>query len=161
MQQPEHIRVERASRSMAALDFPTTLRQSLTSELAAVLAAGVEDMHDCVVLKSFHESAARTSVASCQDETGFEAFINHIHVEDYLPRDTPQSTVREQASEFVRQLADKLVAAHPERDFHIIVAISDSCTVRFHTDRPGQSWLSDDIEGYLDEAVMSLTTAPK
>lgn len=146
---------------MTSLGFPVVAQRELAPKLAAVLATGVEDVDGCVVLRAFHESTARTTIASCHDETGFEAFINHVHIEDYLPPGAAQDAVVEQASEFIRQLAGELRAAHPDRDFRIIVAVSDACTVRFHTDRYGQSWLADDIEGYRDEAVMSLTTAPE
>ena len=45
--------------------------------------------------------------------------------------------------------------AYPTRVFAIPIGFSDTCTVRFHTVRGDQpSWLSDDLEGYLEEAVM-------
>jgi hypothetical protein len=59
----------------------------------------------------------------------------------------------------VERLAERLERAYPDRRFHIIVGVSDSCTVRFHTGRPGKAWLADDIERY-PEAVMSITTGP-
>ncbi len=155
------MRVERANSRMASLGFPLPAGgagDELAPELAALLAAGFDEMDGCVVLRAFHHSATRTSVAKCHDETGFEAFINHVHIEDYLPDGTGEDDALMQASDFVRQLADQLAASYPDREFHVIVGISDSCTVRFHAERPGQAWLADDIEGYEREAVMSIST---
>jgi hypothetical protein len=49
-----------------------------------------------------------------------------------------------------------LGGAYPDKAFDIVVGVSDSCTIRFHTDRPGQAWLAEDIEAYA-EPVMSIS----
>ncbi len=146
------------NRRMAALQPPSVdalpVGRDLDAGLAAVLDDGFEQVAGCVVFSRFADSARRIGVAQCGDETGFEAFVNHVHVEDELPAASP-SDLLEEAGLFVSRLADQLKRAYPDEPFVVILAVSDSCTVRFHKVRTGQSWLADDIEDY-DEAVMSL-----
>lgn len=121
----------------------------LAPPLLALLALGFVEIEGCVVLAAFESSARHTSVARCSDETGYEAFLNHVHVEDLLPEGTPAEEVLTQGVHYVRRLAADLRAAFPERSFEIVLGCREgSADVRFHTVRPGAAWLSNDLEGY-------------
>jgi hypothetical protein len=95
------------------------------------------------------------------DETGFEAFVNHVHIEDVLPGATPSEALVAQAVLFARCLARDLSDASPGEAFEFVLAVGDSYTVRFNKSRPGQSWLADDIEGYEQEAILQLLVFPR
>lgn len=140
------------------LDTPERVRE-LDPRLAALLDGGFEDHGGCVVLACFTDSARRTSVAAFGDETGFEAFVNHVHIEDEL-RGTMESDALRQAVLYARRLCHELTVAYPDDAFEIVVAVSDSCTVRFHKVRSPQSWLAEDIESY-EEAVMTLLVSSR
>ena len=141
---------------MEALDLPgpdaISDDRELDPRLGAILDAGFEDIGGCIVLARFAESARGASPADLGDETGLEAFVNHLHIDDELAS-AAESEVLIQAVLFVRRLARELSAAYPDDAFEIVLAFSDSCTVRFHRSRPGQSWLANDIESY-DEALL-------
>jgi hypothetical protein len=55
---------------------------------------------------------------------------------------------------FTARALSRELARYPAR-FNIIVSYDgESCAVRFHKIRAGQRWLADDLEGYVDEAVL-------
>ena len=88
------------------------------------------------------------------DETGYEAFINHVHIEDLLPGAT-ESEIFRGWLRFADRLARELERAFSHETFDIIVTASDSYIVRFHNVRDGhKSWLADDLELHGDEGVM-------
>lgn len=124
---------------------------ALAPSLLALLALGFVEIEGCVVLAAFESSGRHTSVARCHDETGYEAFLNHVHVEDLLPEDPPGEQVLEQAVHYVRRLAADLRAAYPDRSFVVVLGVDEgSANVRFHTVWPGQCWLVDDLETYAE-----------
>jgi hypothetical protein len=52
------------------------------------------------------------------------------------------------------------LSALPGR-FNVIVSYDgESCAVRFHKIRPGESWLSADLESYVDEGVLVVEAGP-
>ena len=127
----------------------------LDDRLSVLLGDGFEEVSGCVVLSAFAASGRRTSVAACHDEAGFEAFINHVHLEDVLPEKSP-SDVEQQTMLFVGRLASELTRAYPAKEFVVIASIGDSATVRFHENRKAQKWLDDNLERYENEAVLVL-----
>ncbi len=140
---------------MLALDIlPLSSSEVLLDpRLDAVLGDGFQELRGCVVLAGLVASAAHVTVSSCGDETGFEAFVNHVHVEDVLGLTVSDPRVAAQAGGFTKELAAALERIYPDERFVVILSLGDSCTVRFHKLREGQAWLADDLEGY-DEAVM-------
>lgn len=91
------------------------------------------------------------------DKTGIECPANHIHLEDYVKLD-PLGQFR-QAVLFVKQLARLLGEVIPENEFQGNFE-RDSAIVGFHKVRAGEEWLSDDLEGYKDDALYVLTISP-
>ena len=112
----------------------------LAEPLAALLDDGLAQRGDCIVLARFADSENRRLDAErLGDETGVEAFVNHVHIEDELPpaTATPAETLR-QATRYVRRLTAMLETERPDRTFHIILSVSDSCVARFHTAAGGR-----------------------
>jgi len=146
---------------MVSLDPPKLTVADAASvldvRLAAALDGGFEEVTGCVVLRRFADSARLTSLTDHGDETGFEAFVNHVHIEDMLDDTTSQSELLKQTLAYAVCVAERLSVAFPAKSFEIIVSVDDSHTVRFTTARQDQpSWLADDLEGYEAEAVMAL-----
>ena len=132
---------------------------SLDPNLAGIIRRGFVELNGCTVFAQFQSSAQSVTVADCFDETGYESFINHLHVEDYL--DSSFSPLERVAQGFTLTsvLARSLESHYPSITFRILLSCSSSgCSVRFHTLRPGQQWIRDDLESYLDEALAVLTT---
>jgi hypothetical protein len=113
---------------------------ALSPELSSVLDAGFVEEKGCVLLASKARGSA--FARATEDETGYECFINHLHVEDLG-----------EALEFARLLHKALADAFTG-SFVVIVAYDGrEATVRFHRLRAGQTWLSENLEGYLDEGI--------
>jgi hypothetical protein len=113
----------------------------LSPELSSILASGFVEEKGCVLLASeTHDSVFDR--AAHQDETGYECFINHVHIERL-----------DEALEFARRLKKALVAAFVS-DFVVIVSFDgQKATVRFHRLRAGQTWLNDNLEEYREEGI--------
>jgi hypothetical protein len=113
----------------------------LSPELSRVLAEGFVEENGCVLLATeARDSTSSRTVA--QDETGYECFINHLHVKNLA-----------EALEFARRLNGALAKGFTG-DFIVIVSFNGSeATVRFHKHRAGQTWLNNNLEGYLEEGI--------
>jgi hypothetical protein len=58
------------------------------------------------------------------------------------------------------EAVSRKLAVMPGR-FNVIVSYDgDSCAVRFHKIRPGERWLSEDLEAYVDEGVLVVEAGP-
>jgi hypothetical protein len=116
---------------------------ALSPELSSVLDAGFVEEKGCVLLASKARGSA--FARDTEDETGYECFINHLHVQDLG-----------EALEFARLLHKALVDAFMG-SFVVIVAYDGrEATIRFHRLRADQTWLSENLEGYLEEGIAVL-----
>lgn len=117
---------------------------ALSPKFLNILASGFLEANGCVLLAS---EARTPTVAreSSLDDTGYECFINHLHVKSLA-----------EALAFARQLKSALTARFTEA-FEVIVSFDGrEATVRFHKNRIGQTWLSSDLEGYAEEGIAVL-----
>lgn len=126
------------------LNDPHTSEASLSSSLLDVLASGFVEENGCVLLASTGRQTAFTPALS-HDETGYECFVNHLHVEKLG-----------EALEFGRRL-DKALREKFTGPFAVIVSYDGrEATVRFHRRRSNQSWLSENLEEYQEEGIAVL-----
>jgi hypothetical protein len=142
---------------MAELGAPavgTASTVDLDPRLAAILADGLADIGPCVVLAHHLDAVAAAEIDSFPDATGFEAFINHVHLDEELALPAADPAVLAQAGRYATGLSELLATEHPGDDFVLILAVSDSCVVRFHKLRSGEAWVADDLEGYEHKAVL-------
>lgn len=130
-------------------------RIDLPAKLSDLLSAGVVDQDGCVFLAQLAKRASSASRSDFPDLTGYECFVNHVHVDDYVDDANPQ-TLAAMGVVFARGLCELL--SKRSGDFNVIVGSDDlSCSVRFHQVRAGEAWLNDDLESYQDEAIALLT----
>lgn len=116
----------------------------LSPKLSSVLPAGFVEEKGCVLLASEARDSAFTR-AGTQDETGYECFINHVHVDSLGD-----------GLEFARQLNKRLAECFTG-SFVVIVSFDGrEGAVRFHRRRAGQAWLSENLEEYLEEGIAVL-----
>jgi len=116
----------------------------LSPELSSALASGFVEENGCVLLAS-EASASVVARDAGQDDTGYECFINHLHVKSLV-----------EAVEFARRLKSALAACFTD-GFVVIVSFDGrEATVRFHKNRVGQSWLDSNLEGYVEEGIAVL-----
>lgn len=123
----------------------------LIPSLKSIANAGFVESEGCYLFHSLARKLTNAKRANFQDCTGYECFVNSLHVEDY-ENDEPLAQGILLVDEVFR------VWKASNSTFHLTAIISaDELTVvaRFHVKRSGEQWLSDDIEGYMDP-VMSV-----
>lgn len=116
-------------------------RPGLSPKLSSILNAGFVDEKGCVLLASEKRDSEfqRTAI---QDDTGYECFVNHVHVESLG-----------EALEFARRLKKALTSLFPG-DIVVVVSFDGrEATVRFHRLRAGQTWLNENLEQYREEGI--------
>jgi len=114
----------------------------------------LSEVGEFVLPKKQYEANKHVSPADLPDKTGYECFINHVH----LPFDRTGASLKSCLS-YAIALQKGLARIAKNRSFQVIVSVNDhECTVRFHQLRQGESWVAEDIEGYTEEAVLLLGT---
>jgi len=117
----------------------------------------LEIFDDCILLRNQWEVNKRhVKITDFPDKTGFEDFINHVH----LPFDGTNETLIP-CLEYAALLQKALMPLTQDREFRLIISLSEdkafpksACTVRFHQIRPGENSMSEDLEGYKSEAIL-------
>jgi len=147
---------------LASLDVP------LPPKLRKIVNTGLVKAYGCIYLKAMARAQGFTKTRTksgpidfgiFQDRTGFECFVNKLHIEDYDYKNPVAVGVS-----FIREVSCLLRKYFPERKFRWIIGVQDYsdvileggyqppgeliCDVRFHTLRDGEIWLLDDLDGY-------------
>ena len=137
------------------LDDPRALPQ----KLLALLAGGFVEEEQCVFLSVLKRETAVKRL-DFADRTGYECFVNRIHIEDYLENGgLPPLEMLGRGIALARELKAQLSRLHGAKHFRIIVAFHrPSCTVRFHTVRPDEEWVDKDANGHRAEAIAVFDT---
>jgi hypothetical protein len=141
---------------MSALLQRAGLRWPVVAHAIPGQLPALEIFTDCVLLKNEWEPNKHVKITDCFDKTGFECFINHVH----LPfAGTNESLIS--CLEYAATLQEALMPLTQDRQFRVIVSLpeDDDCTVRFHQIRPGEETMSEDIEGYKSEAILVFDVA--
>jgi hypothetical protein len=133
------------------------LSARLDKRLRLLLSAGLSNVGDFVLLSS-QKSLAHVKPEDFTDETGYECFVNHIHLTDHITESIEPLALLEQGLAFVKALAAELRGNSETEHFNIILTMEEGeCTVRFHKIRASQNWLSCDLDKY-EEAIAVLAT---
>jgi hypothetical protein len=128
----------------------------LAQELRAILDGGLVYRDGCLLLKSRLELTEPYSRERFHDETGYESFANHVHLDD-LPPSAGTCQLLAQALAFADALSVMETDAGISEPLEFIVAGDENgLTVRFHVCREGQFWLADDLNGH-EEAVAAIS----
>jgi hypothetical protein len=135
---------------------------NLSSELLKLVEPGVTVIGGAVLLKELEKLAKSTKPDNFPDLTGYECFVNHVHIEDYLSdAERGLNTLLKQGIALANKIVEELSSSFPDKPFKAIVAANESgCSVRFHLIRNGENWLSDDLDKYGQEAILVLETSP-
>ena len=147
----------RANRAMRQLLSDGALLRSaevLPHELAQVLGDGMRVVDDCLVVGKPDAVPRLDSVrAAVRDKTGYECFVNHIHLKE---RGDSVAALEDTVA-FCKRVSAEVVSVAPSRSVRFIISKNGKdWTVHFHTLRPDESYVSDDLEGYGEEAVLVL-----
>lgn len=111
------------------------------------------DVQGSVLIKRQFDRSKHIELTGFQDRTGYEAFINHVH----FPLDDDRESLLKCLS-YASNLQRELTAISAGRRFLIVFsAEGKNCVIRFYQVRPNENWLSDDLEGYEEEAILVLS----
>ena len=109
----------------------------------------------CFLLGAFARRP-HLSPADFPDETGLECSANKLRMEAMLDARLVSSCplLLLTAGLLTARALSRELSHHLAR-FNVILSYDgDCCAVRFHKIRAGQRWLADDLDGYVDEAVL-------
>jgi hypothetical protein len=135
---------------------------NLSSELLAIVEPGFIVVDGAVLLKTQEKFVNNIKPDNFPDLTGYECFVNHMHIEDYLgDAELDSNALLKQGIALANKIVEALSSLFPDKLFKAIVAANESgCSVRFHLIRSGENWLSDDLDKYGQEAILVLETPP-
>lgn len=123
----------------------------LNPELQPVVHEGWIKRDGCFLLATAAKHKTNATLSSFEDKTGYECFINHIHIDEYVA-----SHCAEQAIRLVYEVLNQWKLRRHRGRLNAIATFADeSAIVRFHYKRPGETWLAENLNGY-QEAVLEL-----
>jgi hypothetical protein len=145
-------------------DFIEPSSIAIPGPLSQLLAEGFMQESDLNLLCSLASQRASllNYLLNRDDQTGIEAAINEIHIEDFLVAQLPFFELARLGCDFAFALAKRLQDKIPNTRFRVIVSaiqhgetetVRDTCVVRFHAQRKHQAWLDENLENYRCEAV--------
>lgn len=114
--------------------------------LSEIAKNGFEERNGCLILKDFSKRCENTALELFPDKTGYECFINSLHIEDYSSGDSLDVAIG-----FVFYVFNLWGDYYGQSVINAILAAddeSDDVVVKFHELRSTESWLADDLEGY-------------
>jgi hypothetical protein len=129
----------------------------LPKELNEVIAGGVV-LHDgCYVLKEIFEANPHVHLDQYDDRTGYESFMNHMHIKDNGGSRLPV------AFAYLRRISELLQREFPDQQFVGVISSTRrgrDCVARFYAKHEGEPpLLPDDLEDYKINAVCLLDLA--
>ena len=139
----------RATLGNASLD-DFCLGAHLSDQLRALLGEGFTTFDGAIVFKVMSGTAERVKPENFSDLTGFECFINQVHVEDHLHGTLlDEMALLKEGVAFALAVHRQLHSSFADKPFTVILAATGTtCGVRFHVTRPAEEWLSSNLDGY-------------
>jgi hypothetical protein len=109
---------------------------------------------ESVLLQAEFARSMHITLKDFEDRTGYECFVNHVHIPWKKGRRSFLSVLG-----FIAAIKLSLDNYSVNKRFLILASFSDGeCTIRFHQVRQGEKWLADDLEGYKTEALLQIET---
>lgn len=128
-------------------------RIDLPKGLVEILNSKIKIVHNCYYFE--HVKVGGKCSLEFIDKTGNECFYNKIQIDEYCSEDVDKLNLMEIGICFSIKLSQKLIYS----SFNIILSYDgEYCNVRFHKLRKKESWLNQDLDTYLDEAILLIKT---
>lgn len=124
-------------------------RENNPEELRDMLCSGFFIKNGCVFLVSLAAKHRNVNEEDFPDKTGWECFVNSIHIDDYCS-----------SSYILNSLifVDDLFKKWRERNEGVLQAIVSSdefgANIKFHSLRDGELWADENLERYGDPILM-------
>lgn len=121
----------------------------LDHSLVEIAESGFRNKDGCFFLGKCFGIDTNTSANDFPDKTGYECFINSVNIDDYV-----DDGYLEQAVCFVRSVFSQWNKLRESKTLIAIVSLDElGLKVKFHLDRSGEQWLSDELEDY-EESIL-------
>jgi len=142
------------NREMSSLLKRMNIRVDDLDQLHTLESMPIISTNGCTVFQEEYERNSHVRLEDYPDKTGYECFINHLHRLYSSDRYSLDGTLA-----FVVGLSKSLALIDGSKRFLTILSIGEGdCTVRFHECRPGENWISGDLESYTEEAILLINT---
>ena len=146
------MRANRAMRQLLPDGMPLRCADVLPDEFTQMLGDGMRVVDDCLVVGK-SDTLPMDSVRAAMDKTGYECFVNHVHFKEL----GDSAAVIGYAVAFCKRVSAEATSVAPNRSVRFIISKNGKdWTMHFHTLRPDERYVSDDLEGYAEEAVLVL-----
>lgn len=123
----------------------------LPAKLLEVAKGGFCAFKGCSVLCALSNIDTNVDIGDFSDKTGFECFMNSIYLDDFVESN--------HVGYAITLIDDVFSIWHKERHQEQLSAILSSdemgTQVKFHVVRPGELWVSDDLESYEDALLVA------
>jgi hypothetical protein len=124
-------------------------RFSLAESLKKLASEGFTQVDNFVFLKHYYKANTNVNAESFPDATGYECFINSIHIDDYVSCD-----YLAQAVLFSRSLFQSFNDLELKSSLVCVMSMDElGLNIKFYLARINESYLNNDLNGY-DEAVL-------
>ena len=122
----------------------------LPAQLTDLLAQGFCKINDCFFLSSLATKKTIASNTDFPDKTGYECFINSIHIDDYTSSDYLAN------AHLFAELAFRIWHKEGQKGTLQAIISSDEfgASIKFHFLREGESWIDSDLSKYEDAILV-------
>lgn len=124
---------------------------TIDQQLAIILENGFIEVNQCVLLKYQYDLQSHISRADFVDDTGYECFINSIHIDDYV-----EANCLSQAIMYAQRLIEMWASLYRELPLEVIISSTDiGVNIRFHKLRKGENWINlNDLEKFQESLIV-------
>jgi len=125
-------------------------RRQLLSALSDLATQGVTERAGCFFLAALVDKGTNAVEANFLDRTGWECFLNSVHIDDFASSDYLLN-----ACLFVQSIFREWKRRGYPGIFQAIISNDEYGTVvKFHLLRNGESWIGSDLEGYEESILL-------
>lgn len=122
---------------------------SINRELHRIAQSGFEYVDGCYFIKLLSKISTNVALSDFPDKTGYECFINSVHIDDYV-----DNSYLEQGLLFVNEVFKSWKETKIDNNLVAILSLGEfGLNVKFHVERKGEEWISDPI-GEYKEGIM-------
>ena len=124
--------------------------KSLPADLSNHISMGFCKRNGCQLLSALSNKQVNVDLNNFPDKTGYECFFNSVHIDDYV-----ESNYLDNAFLFIDELF-KAWRQHDKNELLNAIVSKDEfgLVVKFHLERIGESWVSDNLEKYEDAILI-------
>ena len=114
-----------------------------------------------LLLDSLARRSPGATISTLGDVVGLEAYVNHVHLSDYLDRATTRDETIRHALTYAARGLESAWRNHGVACTAIVSSgdRASGVVVRIHSATSTGGWLDDDLESYTSEGVASIDLA--